>query len=415
MLPLETFRAIIGYHPFHFWQLANETIPVTSVCNTLVYQYPWQSGHLEGRTDILDAIATAESQLTRYLRFSPAPHYVEETHDAPEYLQHGMMQGRADPDGRWLSLTLNEGYIQAVGIEARTLIDTPVVAYTDTDNDTLLDTFTITVATTITDPEELAVYFAAADRLNSAAVSEAWRVAPVSISISGGTATIKGRRWQLVKPVLYEGFAVTATELDPQTAGNFVTTLEVYRYFTNGDGTTESTSQALLTWESYPYPGWACCSGDLSSDPAAIATVIARVGIRNAEFGIVLPGEASYDATTDTWSSCAWSGCRPPDRVTIRYYAGYPLIDGRMAPQWATIVARLAAAELDGPICACEKANRTLYRWQKDLALTGGQNDELLGGISARDLDNPLGTRRGHVYAWRAVTALQHARGFLPG
>jgi hypothetical protein len=34
--------------------------------------------------------------------------------------------------------------------------------------------------------------------------------------------------------------------------------------------------------------------------------------------------------------------------------------------------------------------------------------------VSSADLDNPFGTRRGHVYAWREVRALRLLPGFLP-
>ena len=36
-LSLESWREIIGYHPFHFWGLAdNSVVPVTSSCNQIV-------------------------------------------------------------------------------------------------------------------------------------------------------------------------------------------------------------------------------------------------------------------------------------------------------------------------------------------------------------------------------------------
>jgi hypothetical protein len=74
-----------------------------------------------------------------------------------------------------------------------------------------------------------------------------------------------------------------------------------------------------------------------------------------------------------------------------------------MDKRYQVVVARMAAAELARPICACDVANRELYRWQFDLARTSGANDEGYGAVSATDLDNPFGTRRGHVYAWRFV------------
>jgi hypothetical protein len=408
LLPLDSFRQILGYSPYHFWGLAGSSVPITSACNALVSQYAWQDADGVGRAEIRTAIATAEQRLAEYLGYSPAPHYISETLAWPGFVDTALWRyGRSGSDGRSLALQLSEGQIQAVGTETLTLISNTVpVVSIDADSDGLNDTFVATVATSETDPNRLVVYFASGDRLDSAPVGPNWRIEPVTITIAGGTATIRGRAWLLVKPVLYEGARTVAR--DPATATNFVTTLAVYTR------TTDMGAQATLTWESPPWPSCCAASSGSSTDPAAVGTTVARVGIRDAAVGLVTPGEAVYNATSGSWAS-SWAGtCRPPDRVTVNYLAGMALEDGQMARAWQTIVARLAAAELTRPICACEAANRELSRWQFDLARTGGSNDEAYGAISQADLNNPLGTRRGHVYAWRQITNLRHLRGFLP-
>ena len=65
------------------------------------------------------------------------------------------------------------------------------------------------------------------------------------------------------------------------------------------------------------------------------------------------------------------------------------------------------------PICACDTANREWYRWQQDLARTN--KDDELYTVSPQDLNNPFGTRRGHVWAWRQVLNLHQKRGVFPG
>jgi len=74
-------------------------------------------------------------------------------------------------------------------------------------------------------------------------------------------------------------------------------------------------------------------------------------------------------------------------------------------------VARLAAAELSRPVCGCDAANRELYHWQFDLSQTA-RGDELFG-ISPENLNNPLGTRRGHVQAWKFIMDQQQLTGIL--
>lgn len=420
LLPLESFRQIMSFNPFYFHQLSNAVIPITSNCNALVYQYAWQIADAVGRSEILEAIENAEALLRRELRYSVAPRYTTATLPWPHYFDTSLVRSSAiDGRGRRLSVQLGEGHIQAIGTESLTLIGTPSVTYTDADNDGVDDTWTAVIATSVTDTAQIAVYFAANDRLDSEAAGARWRIQPVQVSISGGVVTVRGRMWLLVRPVVYEG--TVSTTIDPDDSAARVSAVEIYQRTTETNGTTAATSQAVIVWETDPVAGWACCgSTDVSSaysgspyDPAAVAQGIARVGIRDSTNGIVTPAESTYNSTTGIWSALDWSVCAEPDRVLVRYLAGLPLqSDGQMQREWQVTVARLAAAELARPICGCESANRELYRWQLDLARTGGNNDEQFGAISAEDLNNPLGTRRGHIYAWRRITQARLLRGF---
>lgn len=412
LLPLETFRRQMGFHPFHFYQLANSTIPVTSSCDAVVYQYAWQVADAVGRSEILEAIERAEDRLREYLDFSVAPRYTTET----------LPWAGGWGSGRWPAVTLREGEIRAIGTEKLTLIGTPSVTYTDADNDGVDDSWIATIATSVTDTSQIAVYVPANDRLDGESAGDRWRIQPVQVSISGGLVTVRGRMWLMVQPIMYEG--VASNTIDPNDSAARLSAVEIYQRTTETNGTTVATSQAVLTWESSPCHGWWCCCDCCTDaataysgspyDPAAVAQAVARVGIRDARLGIVTPAEAAYDATTGIWSSLDATVCGVPDRVTVRYLAGLPLdSDGQMQAAWRPIVALMAAAELARPVCGCEAANRELYRWQVDLARTAGNNDEQFGAISAADLNNPFGTRRGHVYAWRRVEQLPLSRGIL--
>lgn len=421
LLPIETLRQQIGYNRWHFWQLTNTTVPITSSCNGLIFEYSEQDTDAAGRSQVREAIEIAEAKLKDHLLYRVAPQYAEETIAYPRPFDTRLhYRSVIDRDGRWLSVQLPEGYIQALGIETLTLQGTVSVGggtlvYSDLDSDGLQEAFTATIATTVTDPEEIAIYFASGDRLDGESASERWRIQPVRVSISGGIATIRGNRYQLVRPILYEG--VNKDGLNPDTAANFVTSLEVYRRYTNPNGTTIETSQAVLIWETPPWPSWACCGGsssNSSTDPAAIAMAVARAGIRDAKNGIVTIGQSVYDTDSATWYSVRWDGCRQPDRVIVRYLAGYPLENGQMASQWRPTVARMGAAELQPRIQACDVGSHWLWRWQFDLSRAAGANDEQYQ-ISQEDLNNPFGTKAGQVDAWKRVKSLRHTRGFLPG
>lgn len=428
-LPLDTYRAFLGLPPWHFWQFAdppgqNAIVPIRDAkCSTVVYEYDWQANDAAGRSSIRHDIVDAEAMLRRYLGYHPAPHYAEGTVDWPRAYEANLVRGYdLDATGRRIAVFAPEGYVQALGTEQLTLIGTATVGggtlvYSALFNSNLQDTFTITLAAPagLTDPDEVAVYFASADRFNgddfSSALGERWRIEPVQISITGGNVVIVGRKWLVGRPILYEN--PVAAPLNPQTAGNFVTGLEVYWRTTNTNGTSVTTSQATLIYETNDCGacwGRCCCSsGTTSSDPGTTGQVIARAGIRDGYLGEVTPAAAIYDGTQ--WLSqwcCSASYC-DPDRVTLRYLAGYPLEDGQMARQFVPIVSRLTAAEMKRRIVACREYNERLHDLQQDLTLESTQTERY--SVAPEDLSNPFGTRRGHVQAWRAAKDLLLRRG----
>jgi len=452
-LPLEQWRRIISYNPWHFWGLANSSqVPVSSQCNTIVTEHAWQNSDAVGREEIRSAIITAEARLREYLNYSIGRRFITETIKYPRPLTYGHQYGASvDGNGRWLSIRTNEGYLRSIGVETySTISESSAVVLSDEDGDGINETFTISASTSLTDASEIGIYFVAADRLDSTTptqnpssseasggttgtpavlpsdgLSERWRISPVNITItSNGALTIKGNAWQLVRPILYEGYNTSAllNGIDPSDSSNFVSEVGIYRRYSDPTGTTQDTCQALLVWETEPYPYWAigCSESDSlsfstnSRDPAAVAYGISRAQIRDARLGIVTVGRANYDSDTGEWAGVNWGTCRQPDRVIIRYEAGAKissventLSQSRLFGRWDEIVARFAAAELTHRICACDTANRELYRWQHDWALDQG------GNLGQRAQENPFGTRGGAIYAWERVRHLMVTQAYV--
>src|SRR3970040_953538 len=157
LVPLESFRRAINYHPFHFWGLANVDIPATCAdgLSDLVYEYAWQ-GDNAGRDDIRQSIEAAEARLFEHLGFRISPQYISKTIRFPRYHDTALNNVRySGADGRWITMQLPEGKLRAAGVEARTLIATVTtnpgggMVVTDSDGDGLDDTFTITLATSV--------------------------------------------------------------------------------------------------------------------------------------------------------------------------------------------------------------------------------------------------------------------------
>lgn len=424
-IPLETFREQMGYHPLWFWGMADNSEPLRpgrDQCRGVVKEYSWQDRDQAGRDDIRKAIARAERRLSEHLKYYPAPVYIEETVPWPRLGDKRMLRGGPyAADDRWLPIKLSTGWIQAVGIEARTLVSAGTsVSYLDDDNDGYVDTAVIGPITTsaVTDVKEVALYFSSNDRFGiDNAISEKWRIAPIVSSISGGQLTIRAPAWIFVQPKLYAG--INPADIDPNASVSpYVTSVDIYRRYTKTDGILTTDSQSVIIWETRPYHGWWCqCSCGATEpftgspcDPAATARAAGRAGIRDAKQGYVTPAETVYNTDNGTFSSLNWWVCEEPDRVTVRYLAGYPLAsDGQASALYREIVPIMAAAELAKPISGCAEANRLLYYWQQDLSKVGADKD--LYATSADIMDNPFGTRRGHVYAWKKVVHLARGEG----
>lgn len=407
-LTIEKWRGIMQYHPYFFYQLANNSnMKIGTGCNQLVREYDWQTADMVGRVDIRRAIDTAIEKLTDELDYSPYPRYFEEVHS----LNYHAFRGRG-----CAMVRLDRGKVIDFGVEAFELQTTPNIGAGPQDDGgwNINDNWILSYDGSTVDLDNLYAYPADADlpileRLTQAdTLPKCRHLIPLvrwtldnsdpdnpSVNI-WGEALGRG-----VKPILYENPTQTGSEaLDPATAGNFISEPRIYRRYTNGDGVTTATATAIFEFDNAC--GCAGCGCDGTSVPY---TRLGKVTSFDPRTGEVLVYPATFNAETEVWTPGEFCGCHFPDRVRIRYYAG----DEDNPCKWDEPVARLAAAELARPICGCETANRELARWQFDLARSAGANDEQYV-LSPGDLDNPFGTRRGHVEAWKHVLRLGLAR-----
>lgn len=381
LLPLDTWAKVMQLNPFEFNQIGTG-FPVdnSAQCDHVFFQYSWQQDFLS-REEIGNCIGMAEDMIAVELGYWPAPKYfVNEVQQYPRPGNRELYAGGRTVRGQLKSVQLNWHKVQGGGLFARTSIAAGVaVTLSDSDGDGINDKFTLTQATTITDPNEIAVYFTTADR-NSEPIDETWRIRPVRVSIAAGIATITGHSSLLVVPDLT--FRTDAQVLNVTTAANYVTTLDVYRIYTDDDTTTSKQGNAI--WELTP----------CADPPCGVEYSPLCIGARQAEIGFV---SVSY-TPVDT---CHW---RAPDRVSVNYLAGEPLVDGQMSQQMADIVAHLATALLPVEKCGCERADRIIAYWREVAPASGeGMRVQLTGSYK----DNPFGPQRGAMYAYEKVQRLK--------
>lgn len=388
LLPIDTWAAIMGVSPWWTNQ-CGEGIPGGGAqCDHVLMQFPWHGDFLS-REEIARSIAKAEEMVAEELNYWPAPKYItDEVHPYPRPFKRELYGYAGTPRGQWKAVQLNWGKVQGGGIMARTLVNIAgAVVMSDNDGDGINDRFTVTVATTVTDPTEIAIYFVSADR-NGVALDETWRIRPVNVTISGGNAVITGHPSLLVKPDLT--LRVDPSSLDVTVAANFVTTVEVHRVYLDTTSTTASPSQGIVMWE----------NPDCAVPPCSVEWLPVCQGARNADQGLVSVDYRQgglYCAPQD----------REPDRVNLHYLAGAPLVNGQMARAMADIVAHLATGILPVGPCGCERSDR-IISWWRNLPSHGNESARPL---TMREIDDcPFGQSRGALWAWKRVENLRQER-----
>lgn len=403
LLPLDEFRRLMGFNPWHFYQLENQDVPARDSCSPVLFNHAWQSADRVGRTDILEAIKSAETKWTKEAGFAPAPSFRYDLVPFPAFYDPKQLIGGFDASGGWPGLRLTSGRIEALGVEHLEYVTDATLTFVDRDGDGIKEAFTASFATTETDPRNIAAYFMPSDRFDDVALARRWQVRPLVVSIASGIATITGRAWTVVKPILYEKYNPIA--LDPSTTGNFVTQLQIWtRSVYTGD-------QGRLYWETVP--GSVCLD---NSDPSGYLYTNARYTIRDAKIGYVAGGSASYNTADAAWSAAVWPANYPPTHAGVSYYGGFAsAANGEMNDDMKRTIARFAVAELARPVCGCHDENREFNHWQIDLSKVSGGDDELFQ-VSQQDLDNcPWGTRRGQVFAYKMAQTYKRRYGISTG
>lgn len=387
LLPLDTFARIMGIHPVHFNGVFVPGVAEVVTCGQPLAQFAWQTSNAVSREDIAQAIADAEERIAGYTRFKLLPTFeVDERHQWPS--------------SAWLwdspAVKTDWAHVVAAGIQGLTLLGAgaPIV-YTDTDGDGYSETATITLSTTITDAGEIMVVYPGENG------DRAWEVRPCTVTLSGGVATIRVRREQLVNPGLLSGFNTRA--VDGTDDSQFLTTVDVYRSWHNPE------QQIQFLWENAPS---LCGCSDAVCTTCTLAAQFGCATVRDYRTGMMSASAATWDSTAGSYTIGRWAIGRPADRARLWYRAGFrdqtqkrPMLD--MKPQYARAVAYMATALLARPMCQCQNVTAQVEYWQDDLsAIKVGQSASENFQLDRRLLSNPFGTTRGAIYAWRTFQQL---------
>lgn len=415
LLPLDRFAAILNIHPLHFNQVYLSGLAAqiddssARTCDVPILQYSWATAGKLGREDIAIAIAEAEQMMIARLGFLPAPGWiVDEQRSLPRPRNPDFIAATdLDIRGYFKTVQASQGHLISGGKMAKTLIEADsVVTYTDTDSDGYFETATITFNTTVTDTNEIAVYYPGESG------SEEWEIRPLaSVSITGGVATVVFKREQCVIRALLESMfprGVSGTD-NP----SFLVEVDVYRKYN------DPSIQSEFIWDTIG--GTRCdCDGSSSCATCGYGVQNGCMVIRNPRLGIVSPQPGTWDSATGEFLSAQYEQCRTPDRVNLNLYGGFRNLalarpNVTMDPRFERAITYLALTFLNRPLCACEPITQSIQRWRDDLSLS----ESVAGRASSFRLDagmlrNPFGTTRGAIAAWETVVMNQLGQGVTP-
>ncbi len=409
-LPIDEWFRLMGVNPIHANQVQLNIAGAdlqNQFCGQLWFQHAWQAGTAIGREALAQAIAEAERNIETYLGYTLIPTYQSDERRATARPNRPELVLNSGRDVRGYNQTVLGSFRKFVmgGQRATTIIEAgATIVYSDEDGDGYDETATLTVTrlSGFTDACETRVYYP------GKAASPEWEIRPLT------SVTQSGTDWVITFP---RHFAVTEARQEALVPAlvngtdddGFLTTVDVYRVFTDPQ------VMASLLWEPL---SCGCGSGQSCSVceyAAQSACLLARGDPENA---IISYRPATWNAETESFDPTSLAINRAPDLVRLWYLAGLQDTQQEccvltMDPYWKQVVAQYAAAILSKPTCACVELD--INRWQEDLAFVSGATELASYQISRPDLDNPFGTRRGAILAWKAVNApgIQHGVGAL--
>lgn len=389
LLSLDRFARILGAHPLHWNGVFHDLAPVTT-CGQPLMQYDWQVVDGISRESIALAIQDAEARISQYLGFKPLPTFeVDERH--PLITPANPALYRTSLVGGAVGTQLDWGHLVAGGIEARTPISLNAsITYTDEDLDGYAETATVQAPAVGIDADEICAFFP------GEGADPSFEIRPIKVNVATGIATITMRREQLVIPALQERLDSTRA-IDGSDNANFLTIVDVYRVWHDPQ------QQVQFLWRNWTS---SCGCGGTACPSCYLSAQFGCTTVADYRLSIMTGQPAFWDAPTGQYVFTPYAVPRQPDSARFWYRAGYrdktrarPMRD--MDPRWERAIAAYAVTFLDRPFCACRNVENISNHWGQDMAkMTPNEGASRLG---AKWIDNPLGTTRGAIHAWRLI------------
>lgn len=385
IIPLDRIAVHLQIDPYHFNGITSQTRRNAKYCDDIWYQHDFQSSGKLSREGLALALRQAEDVTITHLKYFPLPQWVEEEVVLPTHYRTELYSLR-NAQARAKSLTASHGYVQEVGRKTSTYIDTPATVFSDPNGDGFNELITITFATSVTEEEELHVYYPSKDGRDE------WEIRPLtSIAIAGGVATITFQKYLIPLENLVEevpSFDDPHIQIDGDDDTNFLQTVDVYRVY--------SDPAQQVTFYSDP-------SYDCATPPCDPSTLTGCLFVRDKRRGILAYQPATYDEDSAAYTSANFTFV--PQKAIIYYKAGlkddrqkYPEV--MMDTALERMIAFYALSLLDTELCGCDNTREIWQYMTLDRARISREESY---NILWNDLSNPLGTTTAALLLWKHI------------
>lgn len=386
----------MGLDPLWFNQLYSATHPTN--CGEPWFQYAWQNHNRMGREDIAEAIQDAERQIGAYVGYNLIPDWVKaEVQRTTVGAVAGLFSRGHNAYGVQKSITTRRFHFISGGQRAVTAIKLSAGFCDNRTGTPCVDIVpALPTVTLYTDNPDYAlcdihVFYPGKNG------DPAWEIRPVEITAASPAGIrIRIPTYMLVanaQPSAFGAGYLDAVALDGDDTASYLTTVDVYRVYN------DPSAQAELHWLE-PNCGTCGGSGCASCEFGVQAGCLTA---KNHRLGIVNYEPADWNTTTLTFDGSHYGVGRDPDRVKLWYYSGYRnenlvCAGSTMDNALERAVAYFACALSTREFCECNNTEAFLNYWREDLARSDSSRSfQNSSGV----LDNPFGTTRGALYAWR--------------
>jgi len=387
-LPLEKWREYFGVNPLHFSQAYSAVF--ASNCGDVWFQYSWQRPDNVGRHELAMAIHSAEQAIADQVKYNLIPDWTEEeVIRLPRPARRDVyFADTRNIRAQARSVELPHGYVLQAGFRRKDeIVLNLAFARFDNDGDGYAEDCIVTIATTVTSPCDIRIYFPGHDG------EDEWEIRPANMEIAGGLVTISFKAWLAIEPDLQE--AMNAAAIDGDDIGNYIRSIDVYHVYT------DTSVQATMLWEPDAFD--VCCG---SCAACELGTQGACLTIRDGELGYVTPQAAQY--ADGAWTTLELATCRAPDKIRAWYLSGWqaPHVscpNKEMDRYWMEAVCRYSAALLDRDVCSCNNSERFIDELRRDIAAV--RQGIVFQTSNESQIANPFGTWVGALFAWSRVNA----------